>query len=413
MKRISTAFKASTIAAGLFLILLILPGATCKQQTSATTAGNSAARSVVTPVMGAAQLDILLPKLKDKRVGLLVNHTATLGKTHVVDTLVARGVNVIKIFGPEHGFRGNAADGEVVKNGVDVKSGLPIISLYGKNRKPTPEQLADVDVVIFDIQDVGTRFYTYISSMHYLMEACAENGKKVIILDRPNPHGGYVDGPVLKPQFRSFVGMHPIPVVHGLTVGELAYMINGEGWLEGGVKCDFEVVKMENWKHDDEYLLPIYPSPNLPNNQAIKLYPSLCFFEGTAISVGRGTEMPFQILGNPLLKEFKFSFTPVTIPGVAVNPPHENQLCYGLDLRNATVEKRMDLSYLIRMYKLYPDKDNFFTNPFDKNYIDKLAGTDRFKQQVREGMTEDQIRASWKEELDAYKKMRQKYLLYN
>ena len=207
--------------------------------------------------------------------------------------------------------------------------------------------------------------------------------------------------------------MHPIPVVHGLTVGELAQMINGEGWLQGGVKCDLDVVKLQNWKHDDEYLLPIYPSPNLPNNQAIKLYPSLCFFEGTAISVGRGTDSPFQIIGNPLLKQLEFTFKPVTIPGVAVNPPHENQLCYGIDLRKATVQKKMDLSYLIRMYNLYPDKDNFFTNPFDKNYIDKLAGTDRFKQQVREGMTEDQIRASWKDELDAYKKMREKYLLYN
>ena len=412
MKRISDAFKTSKIAVGLFLILLILPGATCKQIKHTDPAGNSET-PVAAPVMGAAQLDILLPKLKNKRVGLLVNHTAMIGKTHVVDTLVARGVNVLKIFGPEHGFRGNAADGEVVKHGVDVKSGLPVISLYGSNKKPTSDQLADLDVVLFDIQDVGTRFYTYISSMHYLMEACAENGKKVIILDRPNPHGGYVDGPVLKREFRSFVGMHPIPVVHGLTVGELAQMINGEGWLEGGVKCDLEVIKLQNWKHDDEYLLPIYPSPNLPNNQAIKLYPSLCFFEGTAISVGRGTEMPFQIIGNPLLKQFDFTFTPVTIPGVAVNPPHENKLCYGLDLREATVQKKMDLSYLIQMYTLYPDKDNFFTNPFDKNYIDKLAGTDRFKQQVREGMSEDQIRDSWKPELDAYKKMRQKYLLYN
>lgn len=363
-------------------------------------------------VLGAEQLDTLLALLDKRNVGLLVNHTATVGKSHLVDTLIRRGVNIKKIFGPEHGFRGNAADGEVVKNGVDTKSGLPVVSLYGTNRKPTPEQLADIDVVIFDIQDVGTRFYTYISSLHYLMEACVENGKQVIVLDRPNPHGGYVDGPILEPEFRSFVGMHRIPVVHGVTVGELAKMINGEGWLGQGKKCDLKVVAMKNWKHSDEYLLPIAPSPNLPNNQAIRLYPSLCFFEGTAISVGRGTPTPFQVLGNPLLKGFPFSFTPATIPGVAVNPPHEGKLCYGLDLRNAEVDKRIDLSYLINMYNAYPDKDNFFTNPFDKNYIDKLAGTTKLKQQVRAGMTEDQIRETWKKDLDTYQEMRRKYLLY-
>jgi uncharacterized protein YbbC (DUF1343 family) len=363
-------------------------------------------------MLGAEQLDELLPLLQNRSVALLVNHTATIGNKHLVDTLITRGVNIKKIFGPEHGFRGNAADGEVVKNGVDTKSGLPVVSLYGKNRKPTPEQLADIDVVIFDIQDVGTRFYTYISSLHYLMEACGENGKQVIVLDRPNPHGGYVDGPTLEPEFRSFVGMHRIPVVHGLTVGELAQMINGEGWLGEGKKCDLKVVTMKNWNHSDEYLLPIAPSPNLPNNQAIRLYPSLCFFEGTAISVGRGTSMPFQVLGNPLLKGFPFSFTPATIPGVAVNPPHEGKLCYGLDLRKAEVAKRIDLSYLINMYNAYPDKDNFFTNPFDKNYIDKLAGTAKLKQQVRAGMSEDQIRETWKKDLETYQEMRRKYLLY-
>jgi uncharacterized protein YbbC (DUF1343 family) len=363
-------------------------------------------------MLGAEQLDILLPLLQNKRVALLVNHTATIGDTHLVDTLLLRGVNIKKIFGPEHGFRGNAADGEVVKNGVDTKSGLPVVSLYGNNRKPTREQIADIDIVIFDIQDVGTRFYTYISSLHYLMETCAENGKQVIVLDRPNPHGGYVDGPILEPEFRSFVGMHRIPVVHGLTVGELAQMIIGEGWLGEGKKCDLKVIGMKNWNHGDEYLLPIAPSPNLPNNQAIRLYPSLCFFEGTAISVGRGTEMPFQVLGNPLLQGFPFSFTPATIPGVAVNPPHEGKLCYGLDLRKAEAEKRIDLSYLINMYNAYPDKDNFFTNPFDKNYIDKLAGTAKFKQQVRSGMSEDQIRETWKKDLETYQEMRRKYLLY-
>jgi uncharacterized protein YbbC (DUF1343 family) len=362
--------------------------------------------------VGAQQLDILLPLLKDKKIGLLVNHTALINKTHLVDTLYALGVSVKKIFGPEHGFRGNAADGEVVKNGIDTKTGIPIVSLYGKNKKPTPEQLSDIDVVIFDIQDVGTRFYTYISSLHYLMEACAENGKVVIVLDRPNPHGAYVDGPVLEPEFRSFVGMHRIPVVHGLTVAELAQMINGEGWLNEKVKCELKIVPVKNWNHRDGYELPVAPSPNLPNNKAIKLYPSLCFFEGTAISVGRGTDMPFQVIGNPLLTSFPFTFTPVTIKGVAVNPPHENKLCYGLDLRNADVPNKIDLSYLIKMYKAYPDKDNFFTNPFDKNYIDKLAGTAKLKQQIRDGLSEADIRSSWQKDLEAYQQIRKKYLLY-
>ncbi len=362
--------------------------------------------------MGADQLDVLLPMLEGKRVGLLVNHTALVGRTHLVDTLLQRGILIKKIFGPEHGFRGNAADGEVVKNGVDTKSGLPVISLYGRNKKPTPDQVSDIDVLIFDIQDVGTRFYTYISSLHYLMESAAENGKKVVVLDRPNPHGGYTDGPILRPEFKSFVGMHPIPVVHGLTVGELAQMVNGQGWLAGGLKCDLAVVTMKNWAHGDEYLLPVYPSPNLPNNQSIRLYPSLCFFEGTAISVGRGTPFPFQALGSPQLKDFDFTFTPVTVPGVAVNPLHENQLCYGIDLREAKTTKRIDLSYLINMYNAFPDKENFFWNPFDRNYIDKLAGTDELRKQIRSGMSEDQIRATWSEGLANYNRIRAKYLLY-
>lgn len=362
--------------------------------------------------LGAEQLAVLLPLLKDKSVALLVNHTATIGSTHLVDTLISRGIDIRKILGPEHGFRGNAADGELVAHGKDGKTGLPVISLYGKNKKPTPEQLADVDIVIFDIQDVGTRFYTYISTLHYLMEACAENGKRVIVLDRPNPHGGYVDGPMLQPEFKSFVGMDPIPVVHGLTVGELAQMINGEGWLAGEKKCDLHVVTMKHWKHGDPYDVPIAPSPNLPNNQAIKLYPSLCFFEGTVISVGRGTEMPFQIIGNPSLKGMPFTFTPVTIKGVANQPLHENKLCYGLDLRNATVENKIDLSYLINMYNAYSDKENFFTNPFDKNYINKLAGNALLQQQIRDGLSEDQIRKTWQKDLEAFEVKRKKYLLY-
>lgn len=362
--------------------------------------------------MGAERLDSLLPLLVNKRVALLVNHTAVVGNAFLADTLRNLGVQLTKIFGPEHGFRGNAADGEEVKNGVDTKTGLPVISLYGKNKKPTKDQLFDVDVVVFDIQDVGTRFYTYISTLHYLMEACAEQGKSVVVLDRPNPHGGYVDGPILEPAFRSFVGMHPIPVVHGLTVGELATMINGEGWLPGSARCDLNIIRMKNWQHSDTYLLPVHPSPNLPNNQAIRLYPSLCFFEGTLISVGRGTDMPFQVIGSPELKQFEFSFTPVGIKGVANNPLHENKICYGLDLRNASVEKKIDLSYIIKMYNAYPDKEKFFTNPFDKDYINKLAGTSRLQQQIKDGLSEDEIRASWQKDLDAYSAMRKKYLLY-
>ncbi len=358
------------------------------------------------PMMGADQLDILLPKLSGKRVGLVVNQTSVISKTHLVDTLKSRGVNVVKALAPEHGFRGKAADGELINDSVDMKTGIQLASIYGKNQKPTAEQLADIDIIIFDIQDVGARFYTYISTLTYVMEACAENGKSVIILDRPNPHG-YVDGPILQPEFKSFVGMHPIPVVHGLTMGEIAQMINGQGWLKNKVKCSIDIIKLKNWKHDDAYELPIKPSPNLPNNQAVRLYPSLCFFEGTVISVGRGTPTPFQILGNPELKSMGFQFMPVSIKGVSIKPPQGNKLCYGVDLRSVTVPKRIDLHYLIDFYKAYPDKEKFFIP-----YFEKLAGTAALRQQIKDGLTEEQIRESWRSELDGYKKMRKKYLLY-
>lgn len=358
-------------------------------------------------VLGADQLDVLLPKLKSKRVALVVNHTSLIGRTHITDTLISSGISIKKVFAPEHGFRGAAADGEKINDGVDAKTGLAIVSLYGTNRKPTPEQLADVDVVIFDIQDVGTRFYTYISTMHYVMEACAEQNKKMIILDRPNPNGSYVDGPMRVPELKTFVGMHPIPIVHGLTVGELAGMINGEGWLEKGVKCDVEVIKLKNWKHDDSYSLPVKPSPNLPNDQAVRLYPSLCLFEGTVVSVGRGTETPFLIIGNPELKNMPFSFTPRPMPGMSNDPPQNGKVCYGLDLRNVSVERRIELKYLLDFYKRYPDKDKFFIGSFDR-----LAGTPVLKEQIRGGLTEDQIKATWQKDLEAYRAMRQQYLLY-
>jgi len=355
---------------------------------------------------GADQLDILLPLLKDKHIALVINHTSLVGSTHLADTLKSGAVTIVKIFGPEHGFRGSAADGEHVSDSVDIKTGIPVASLYGKNKKPTSSQLSDVDVVVFDIQDVGTRFYTYISTMHYVMEACAENNKKLIILDRPNPNA-FVDGPINEKPLQSFVAMHAIPIAHGLTVAELAQMINGEGWLANNLKCDLEIIPLKNWKHADNYSLPIKPSPNLPNDQAVRLYPSICLFEGTVISLGRGTLFPFQVLGNPELKTMDYQFTPVTIKGVAVKPPHENKLCYGLDLRNAVIERKIDLKYLIRMYQAYPYKEKFFLP-----YFDILAGNTVLKQQIKEGFSEEQIRESWKKELDAYKAKREKYLLY-
>lgn len=359
-----------------------------------------------TIILGAEQLDIILPKLNGKNIALVVNHTSNIGKTHLADTLKSLGVKLKKIFAPEHGFRGNAADGEHVNDSIDRQTGISVVSLYGKNRKPTAHQLADVDIVIFDIQDVGARFYTYISTLHYVMEACAENGKKLIVLDRPNPNG-YVDGPVLQPEFKSFIGMHPIPIAHGLTVGEIALMINGEGWLEGAKKCAVEIITVKNWKHDDAYSLPVRPSPNLPNDQAIRLYPSICLFEGTVISLGRGTQIPFLVLGNPLLKTMTFQFTPVTIKGMSNNPPHENKICYGIDLRNVSVERKVDLKYLLQFYTLYPEKDKFFTASFDR-----LAGNALLKQQIKDGLTEEQIRASWQKDLAAYAAKRLKYLLY-
>jgi uncharacterized protein YbbC (DUF1343 family) len=357
--------------------------------------------------VGAERFDELLPKLANQRVALLVNNTSVVRETHLVDSLYKSKVNIVKIFSPEHGFRGKADAGELVSDEKDASTGIAIVSLYGKNKKPTAEQLADVDVVIFDIQDIGARFFTYISSMHYLMEACAENNKKVIILDRPNPNGHYVDGPILKPELKSFVGMHPIPIVHGLTVGELAQMINGEGWLAGSKKCALEVIAMKNYTHKSKYSLPIKPSPNMPNDHAIAMYPTTCLFEGTTLSVGRGTTFPFEVAGHPDLKGYKFQFTPVTIEGMAKNPPHENKVCHGLDLRKVKPTDYVSLKYLIELYKAFPDKEKFFNN-----YFNTLAGNKDLKEQIKKGLSEKEIHESWKPELDKYKEMRKKYLLY-
>lgn len=377
----------------LFLFLLLLPLAACGQGERVLT--------------GADQLDVLLPKLTGKRVGLMVNHTALIGKRHLADTLKSRGVNLVKIFGPEHGFRGTADAGEEIKDGIDARTGVPVVSLYGKNYKATPEQIADVDVVVFDIQDVGVRFFTYISSLQYLMETCAENGKKLIVLDRPNPNGGYVDGPVRTAEQKSFVGMHPIPIAHGMTIGEYARMINGEGWLADRRTCDLEVVAMKGWKHGDRLPIPVKPSPNLPNDHAIGMYPSTCLFEGTALSIGRGTQNPFEVTGHPDLKGQPYSFTPVSIEGMDKNPKLKDQQCFGLDMRKEPIPQGVTLKYLIQMYQAFPDKEKFFIS-----YFDKLAGNTKLKEQIRAGLTEAEIKETWKPELEAFKVIRGKYLLY-
>jgi len=356
---------------------------------------------------GIEQMDVYLPLLEKKRVALVVNQTSTWGGIHLVDLLKSVKVDIKKILAPEHGFRGTADAGEKVSDSVDPTTGIPVVSLYGSNRKPTPAQLADIDVVVFDIQDVGARFFTYISTMHLVMEACAENNKKLIILDRPNPNS-YVDGPVKSPDLKkNFLAMHPIPITHGLTVGEYAQMINGEGWLEGKKKCELEIIKLKFWAHIDTYSIKIKPSPNLPNDHAIAMYPSTCLLEQTAVSVGRGTLTPFEVLGSPDLKNMPYEFTPADIKGMAVDPPYENQLCYGLDLRNEPAPRKVSLKYLIDMYKIYPDKEKFFGKNFDN-----IAGNSILKEQVKQGMTEEQIRETWQKDLNAYKEMRKKYMLY-
>lgn len=369
---------------------------------------------IVAPVqVGAERMSLYLPLLEGRAVGLAVNHSAQVGETHLVDTLLSRGVNIQKIFAPEHGFRGEASDGEKIEDGKDPKSGLPILSLYGQTRKPTPEMMAGLEVIVFDIQDVGTRFYTFLSTMHYLMEACAENGVSFIVLDRPNPNGHYVDGPVLDMKYQSFVGMHPIPVVHGMTFGELAQMINGEGWLAGGVQCPLTVISCNNYDHDTAYELPERPSPNLPNMRSIYLYPSLCYFEGTVASIGRGTDKQFQSIGHPDFPAGDFTFTPQPNPG-SKNPPLQGKLCRGYDLTTISAdsirnERRINLSYLVDFYRQFPDKDKFFLKTL---YIDKLAGGKELREHLIAGWTEEQIRASWQADLDSFKAIRAKYLIY-
>lgn len=364
--------------------------------------------------VGAARFDKYLSLLEGKRVGIVANHTSLVGDVHLVDTLLNLGVTVQKVFAPEHGFRGDAANGEKIESGVDPLTGLPVVSLYGKDKKPSPSMLADVDVLLFDIQDVGARFYTYISTMHLVMEAAAENNKLVIILDRPNPNGFYVDGPVLEPEFQSFVGMHPIPVVHGLTVGELAKMILGEKWLKDGVQCELEVVLCEGYTHRIKYELPVAPSPNLPNMTSVYLYPSLCFFEPTKVSVGRGTDVPFQTIGYPGYGIGSFAFTPRSIPGKSLHPKYEGEECFGHNLTNFASfyffnERKLYLDWLVEMYGYYGASDDFFTSP---KFFDKLCGTRSVREQLKAGNTAEEIRESWIPSLEKYKDMRKNYLLY-
>lgn len=363
---------------------------------------------------GADRLEELFPLLENKRISLVVNQTSLVQNVHLLDTLYNKGVHITQVFAPEHGFRGDADAGEFIKNGKDYRTQVPIISLYGKNKKPQPPQLQQTDIVIFDIQDVGARFYTYISTMFYVMQACAENNKELIILDRPNPCD-YVDGPVLDMKYKSFVGMLPIPVLHGCTIGELAQMINGEGWLGNNLQCPLKVITIEDWKHGQPYSLPVKPSPNLPNDQAIALYPSLCPFEGTSVSVGRGTDFPFQIIGSPTTKNLKFRFMPHSMKGSDKHPLHQDTYCYGLNLSSEkNIPKGFSLQYVIQFYNYFQNltkhaEKEFFTRP---HWFDLLMGTNQVRLDILKNKTEEQIRSAWQKKLNQYKEIRKKYLLY-
>jgi len=362
--------------------------------------------------VGAQRTEVYYPWIKDKKIAVVANQTSMIGQTHLVDSLLHAGFSVTKVFCPEHGFRGDADAGEIIGNSIDEKTKLPVISLYGKNKKPSPEDLSDVDVVIFDIQDVGARFYTYISTLHYVMEACAENNKFFIVLDRPNPNGYYVDGPVLENEFTSFVGMDPVPIVHGMTVAEYARMLNGQGWLKNGVQCQLRYVPVFNYNHTCFYQLPVKPSPNLPSMESVYMYPSICLFEGTCVSVGRGTATPFEIIGHPKIDSTEYSFTPISIAGMAKNPPYEGQLCKGYNFHNYAAEYikgygKLYIFPLIELYKELKDKTEYFGKGFDQ-----LAGTSKLRQQIISGMSEEDIRKSWKSDLDNFKRIRKKYLLY-
>ena len=361
------------------------------------------------PTLGIERLGLILDSLKGKRIAVVANQTSVLNNVHLVDTLLALKIDVVKVFAPEHGFRGQADAGEKINHSVDEKTGLPLVSLYGNNKKPSVEQLKDVDILLFDIQDVGVRFYTFISTLHYIMEAAAENGKKVIVLDRPNPNSHYIDGPVLEKEFTSFVGMHPVPIVYGMTIGEYAMMINGENWLENGVKCDLIVLPCKNYNHQTSYSLPIAPSPNLKTDRAIALYPSLCLFEGTTVSLGRGTERPFEMYGHPKFPQTSYEFTPIPMPG-AKTSTQLNKKCNGYDLSNVPLRlTKINLEYLINANKLLADLGIFINQNV---FFNRLAGNSVLRDQLHECWSEEEIRATWKDGIDNFKVIRSKYLLY-
>ena len=403
----------------MLLFFLVLPGLiqNCKKDiksspTKETTRDTlpTVEEKIILP--GAYQLDEYLPKLKDKRIALVVNQTSRIEEEHLVDVLLKHAVSIVKIFAPEHGFRGTADAGEKVADRKDLKTGIPLISLYGKNKKPNAKMLNGIDLIVFDIQDVGARFYTYISTMHYVMEACAENQIPFLILDRPNPNGHYVDGPVLEQKYHSFIGMHEVPVVHGMTIAEYARMINGEKWLANDLQCKLSYIPCRNYDHSQFYDLPIKPSPNLPNMKSIYLYPSICFFEGTTASEGRGTSFQFQVYGHPDFNGGNYSFTPQSMEG-AKHPKHEGKLCKGFNLTKKTYDQlrreQFNLKYLIEFYEAFPNKSTFFK---DNGSFDRLAGTDQLRMQIINGEPLESIKKSWEERLNHFNSIRQKYLLY-
>jgi uncharacterized protein YbbC (DUF1343 family) len=388
------------------MVLMVLAGC---GQTSESTKTQQPAKEIVKP--GAFRISEYQPLLQGKRIAIVANNTSRINKTYLVDSLLSLGLKVVKIFGPEHGFRGDQPDGAEIGNNTDEKTGISVISLYGNHKKPTNADLKDIDMMVFDIQDVGVRFYTYISTLTYVMEACAENHIPLIVLDRPNPNGYYVDGPVLDSAYSSFVGLHPVPVVYGMTIGEYAGMANGERWLQGKFSCDLTVIKCANYTHDSRYQLPVRPSPNLQDMKAIYLYPSLCLFEGTVVSVGRGTDSPFKVYGHPALTSGSYSFSPVPIIGISEDPPLKGQLCYGQDLSEVAEIIRKDghleLVWLLETYKTLGSQTVFFNS-----YFDKLAGNNTLRDQIIAGKSETEIRQSWQPGLKKFMEIRQKYLLY-
>lgn len=387
----------------ILLLFIVLLSSSCKTDAFAE------------PIPGAYSTGDYLELLSGKKIALVANQTSVIrtssgtSYTHLVDSLMSLRIDITKVFAPEHGFRGQLDAGEKVEDQKDPKTGLPIISLYGKNKKPTGEQLAGIDLVVFDIQDVGVRFYTYISTLHYIMEACAENSIPLIVLDRPNPNGHYVDGPILEPEFKSFVGMHPVPVVYGMTIGEYARMINGEKWLNNGLQCKLTVIELQGYDHNTRYELPVKPSPNLPNAQAINLYPSLCFFEGTSISCGRGTEKQFQIFGSPELPEALYTYTFKPEPNFGSKyPKHQGKLCFGRNLQKTDRLSAVNLEWLIESYQNHKDKDSFFND-----FFVKLAGTANLRENIEKGISPNSIRDQWEKNLGTFKAKRKKYLLYD